>query len=286
MADAHDLPAWCPPKKTHSHSLPPGRPHEDLRWRRDPGRSQESGVEPPDRREQTWNAMTGQISNARMPGYTGFVPSARAEDVYGRTHGATSRAALREQFRGRERRERVPEPRSTPPPEEAFEVSRSDPEAGRVHVTRNHWVPTIPGYGGFIPAKDAENIVGGGITASCRMAGRAIAERRPMGEPPVPLTVHDQAERGRVADFFHSQNVGKLSDEQRLSEQYRGHCARQIPGYTGHVPRIAGESIYGSTARGANLLAADLCDDRLANPSDHFRTACAPQFPEARKLRM
>lgn len=285
MTEAHELPPWCPPKKTHSHSLPPGRPHEDLRWRREPGRAVESVGEPQDRREQTWQAMAGQISNARIPGYTGFVPSARAEDVYGRTHAATSRVAMREQFRSRERRERAPEPRPTPPPDE-FEPLKTDPDAGKVHVTRNHWVPTVPGYGGFMPAKDAENICGGGITASCRMAGRAIAERQPFGESPAILTSHDGAERSRIADFYHSQNRGKLSDEARLGEQYRGHCSRQIPGYTGHVPRVAGESIYGSTARAANLLAADLCEDRLANPSDHFRDACAPQFPQPRKLRM
>jgi len=242
---------------------------------------------PDDKGERTSRAIEEQCLNSRMPGYTGFLPSARAEDVYGRTQAAAGRASVQEQERRhRQRQGEVLRQHSEPPRNSggqsaaaravdgraALEATIAPDEhplgRSRAGVTRNHWVPTIPGYGGFIPGKEAENVCGGGMAASCKMAGRAIAERRS----------HTDDALGDDRAF--------TPERHRIAAHLRDHCSRQIPGYMGHVPRIHGESIIGGTVRAINLIAADLCEDRAFNPLDHGATCCAPQFPEPRKLRM
>jgi hypothetical protein len=159
----------------------------------------------------------------------------------------------------------------------------------RSNIVRNHWVPTIPGYSGFIPAKEAENIVGGGMTASCRLAGRAIAERSKMKDPAATVTVQDGKDRTRIVDYYqelnHDQN-GLTPERSRLVGHLHEHCSGKIPGYTGFIPRVRGESMYGARGAEINRIAAEICEDRIVNPSDHGRRCCAPQFPEPRKLRM
>jgi hypothetical protein len=179
----------------------------------------------------------------------------------------------------------------------AFEGAKSmadDHSLGRSksNIVRSHWVPTIPGYGGFIPAKEAENIHGGGISRTCRLAGRAIAERGlrkdPLDSAP-GVTVDDGLERTRIVDYYqelnHDQN-GLTHERSRLVDHLRGHCSGKIPGYTGFIPRVHGESMYGARAAEINRIASDICEDRIVNPADHGRRCCAPQFPEPRKLRM
>lgn len=235
--------------------------------------------------------------NARIPGYSGFVPSARAEDVYGHTAAATGRVAAAEAARRRRQspasttlsqQVNIPAPASAgsdfrvmdlrgaeatdaggplgqtrlPPPEavpDEHPLGRS-----RCGITRNHWVPTIPGYSGHIPAKHGESIIGGGITHTCRMAGRAIAERGP--------------QLSSLGGYDRQESSGVDADA-RLAASIRDHCSSKIPGYTGHIPRIKGESIYGSTPSKLNIIAADYCEDRILNPEDHSTRCAAPQVP-------
>lgn len=149
----------------------------------------------------------------------------------------------------------------------------------RSNITRNHWIPTIPGYSGFIPAKEAESCIGGGMTATCRMAGRAIAERRPMQD--LAPVKNDDFWRDRVTE-----ENGVTEARSRVVSHLRGHCEGKIPGYTGFIPRVHGESIFGAKAADVNKMAADYCEDHAYNPTDHGKKCCAPQFPDKRKLRM
>merc|ERR1711971_866087 len=156
----------------------------------------------------------------------------------------------------------------------------------RADMTRNHWVPTIPGYTGFIPAKDAENITGGGMAATCRLAGRAIAERKKMPDPPATITMEDNMDKNRILEYYQNLNYdqnGVTPGKARLVDHLRDHCSGQIPGYTGFIPRKHGESLYGARASEINKIAAAMCEDRILNPVDHGTTCCAPQFPEPRK---
>jgi hypothetical protein len=157
-----------------------------------------------------------------------------------------------------------------------------------VDTLRAHWVPTIPGYGGYIPGKYAENICGGGTTHVCKMSSRAIAERDMLPAGREPITMKDYTQRSRVAEHYHtrnSQSTYHSEESVRHAQNVRDHCTLQIPGYQGHIPRVHGESICGASQNGVNRIAADFVDDRLFNPETHHTMCCKPQRPVQKKLR-
>jgi len=294
MAHSEQPIPWVPTKKLHVHNAPPDRPLVDQRWRDNPPAPGSWQVQE-DSRERSKRSVADQCLNARMPGYSGFIPSARAEDVYGRTQAAVGRHAVREQERRREQQEQNRQLATTTSSSllpDDYPTDTRGPGSGVEHVlgtssvalTRNHWVPTIPGYGGFIPAKEAENIHGGTTTYACRLAGRAIAERRAPSEPAPLITAQDEVQRSRIKEYWHAERP--MDEKMRMVDHLNEHCHRHIPGYTGHIPRVAGDSIYGATQCEANRLAATMCEDKIINPHDHFRSTCVPQFPAPRKLRM
>eukprot|EP00913_Durusdinium_trenchii_P016079 g15113.t1 len=94
------------------------------------------------------------------------------------------------------------------------------------------------------------------------MAGRAIAERAPPLETLPAVTQQDDLPRGRLLDHFHTENREDRPEYQEAhAAKLREHCSKQIPGYTGHVPRVEGDTVYGATTRDANLVAADLIEE-------------------------
>lgn len=285
---------WCPNGITPL-GAPKERPQQDLRFR--PARPLPEV--PPDQRERTRVAVMEQCLNSRIPGYTGFLPSARAEDIYGRTQADVGRSAVTEQTRRQHLRETATSEALAAmdtrrsglrTPSSAAETMAPAPDAhplgkSRAEIVRHHWVPTIPGYGGFVPAKHAENICGGGIIHTCKMAGRAIAERTAPPDVLPPVTQQDDLQRSRLNEYFLTQkNADKPG---KLAADLRDHCAKQIPGYMGFIPRVKAESIYGSTVRGVNLIAADFCEDRIFNREAHGDMCNAPpQVPRAKQLRL
>ncbi|CAJ1348738.1 unnamed protein product [Effrenium voratum] len=285
-----DLKPWKPSGITPLNA-PKDRPSQDQRWR--PAKAPQEV--PQDKLERVRKAMGDQCMNALVPGYTGFIPSAKAEDIYGRTQAAVGHGAREEQWQMDERKAALQaslaarQGRSLPHPEERFSDPAPDPHPlgkAKAEIVREYWVPTIPGYSGYVPGKHAENIHGGGIIHTCKMAGRAIAERSPLPEPMPAVTQQDDLPRGRLLEHFHAENQASRPEYETKAAQLREHCSKQIPGYTGHVPRVQGDSIYGATARAANLVAADLIEDRIFNPANHINTVCAPQAPSVRKLRI
>jgi len=291
-------PTWQPAGVDTSIEPPPPRFHEGKRWR--PAQGLE-GM-PQEKHERSKRAVAEQCMNARVPGYTGFIPSARAEDVCARTQAAVGRHSHAEQMRRREINANSIQVKWDPVAmgEKAekqktlnFEgtVIPDDHPLGksRSNITRNHWVPTIPGYGGFIPSKDAESCIGGGMTATCRQAGRVIMERQPKPAPASMITANDDVDRGRMVDYYQQLNhdeSGITPERERLVGHLRDHCGGKIPGYMGFIPRVHGESIFGAGPTHINKMAADYNEDRVYNPSDHGKKCCAPQVPDKRKLRM
>merc|ERR1719188_1827685 len=263
-------------------NMPKPKPEVDLRWR--PGRRAESLPREPT--ERTRRVVNEQCMNARTPGYTGFIPSQKAEDLYGMSGRKLGRTAGSEQSRRAAQRSEASLLLET-----AYETHQQAASANatmrslegagapampnehplgwsRAEMGRGHWVPTIPGYSGYIPGKFAENIVGGGVIDTCRMAGQAIAKRDAPLDPRPMATM----EGSHVKEYYHARNAGEglnlnpAPAHMQLAADLRDHCSKQIPGYMGHVPRIHGESIYGGTRRAANLIAAEMCEDRVFNP--------------------
>lgn len=300
---------WNPSGASSKGNPTPERPAQDLRWR--PARA--ASETPHGHHERSWKAVSDQCMNAKVPGYTGFVPSATAEHIFGHTSASVGRTAVLEQLK------RHQQPNLTldiplhlnatdmtgqcsskcctskaasaaPLVESSTTPSEHPLGKSQVLLLRNHWVPTIPGYSGHIPGKNAENICGGGIIHTCKLAGRVIAERCVPTGVQSPVNMQDDAQRSRLIDFYHERNGAEGSqtaqERVKLATSIREHCSKQIPGYTGHIPRVSGESIYGGTARSTNLIAAAYCDDKIFNPESHGRVCCGPQVPGARQLRL
>jgi len=258
-----------------------------LLWRDAP--PDEFGATPEDPKARAHQAVLKQCGNARVPGYSGFLPSAHAEDIYGCTQAAALRAAAEEQTRRRAQREEQEErqrrrgapPKVGKPPDV---VIPDDHPLGksRSNIVRSHWVPTIPGYCGHVPGKGAENIIGGGITATCRLAGRAIAERE---RTTLPLEADGHYVKELRFAPGRSSDIDDSEDVERLATSIQQRRLDKIPGYQGHVPRLQGDSIFGANFSAVNQISADLCEDRLRNPHDHFSRVCMPQFPPPKQLR-
>jgi len=315
-------PKWNPPGITPLNA-PKEPPADDHRWRPHRGPPEV----PADQEERSWKAITDQCLNARMPGYKGFIPSAKAEDVYGRTQATTGRVAVGEQKRTSEWRQTmtmrgagmksggVDRTRSATPGSQGSRRPSDNLSQGsrrpsdnlsqglvpalpddhplgrsRADMGHGHWVPTIPGYGGYIPAKHAENICGGGIMHTCKMAGRSIAERNPLNERPPSASLQDETRKNRFREEYQTWNNSDGSvprhEQVQLAADVREHCSKQIPGYAGHVPRKHGESIHGTNFAAANRIAADFVDHRIFRPDEHNRLCCNPQVPAPRKVRL
>mmetsp|Transcript_60234 Transcript_60234/g.111677 ORF Transcript_60234/g.111677 Transcript_60234/m.111677 type:complete len:282 (-) Transcript_60234:52-897(-) len=264
-----------------------------LLWRDVP--PDEFGPTLEDKKARAHQAVLKQCSNARVPGYCGFLPSAHAEDIYGCTQAAALQVAAEEQTRRRAQREEQEERqrqrarRGIPQPAAGKPLDVVIPDdhplgKSRSNIVRSHWVPTIPGYCGHIPGKEAENIIGGGITATCRLAGRAIAERER-----TTLSFEDNPEQNRIKEIRfapgHSGDGTDAEEVERFATSIQQRKINKIPGYQGHIPRLQGDSIFGANFSAVNQISADLCEDRLRNPHDHFSRVCMPQFPPPKQLR-
>jgi len=304
----------------------PARWHEQNRWR--------PGVELPEvpgvKHERTKIALTEQCMNGRMPGYTGYKPSSRAEDICARSNATVGRAARDEQVRRHEMHRTMSEPSTLriisepsidcnhrtaftnedawlhlsarPQPSQEPRARRRpskemimtglglDPGAmpddhplgkSKSTIVRNHWIPTIPGYSGYIPGVYPENISGGTMSRQVRMAARALAEAPVRGPPGCNSPVPDLTLPGPRG--FKDKDNQEHAD---LVDHLRNHCSGHLPGYAGFIPRVHSETIFGATAANINRIAADMNEDRVLYPSDEGRRCHAVQVPDKRKLRM
>lgn len=283
---------------------PPERPLLDERWRS--GRAPEQPLQ--EQRERTWKAVSDQCLNSKIPGYTGFIPSQRAEDVYGGTQANVGQRSAVEQSRHRVTLDASQRQRSASvgAPAAAPAASAKDPFVfpdehplgkSRVATVRSHWVPTIPGYAGHIPGKYAESICGGGMTSTCKTSAKSIADRE---MPPElrqrDISMEEYAQQSRVASQYfnappsdRSLGPGELQmnpGQVRHAANIREHLDKQIPGYMGFIPRKFGESIYGGTAKATTTIASDYMDDRIFNPETHHTMCCRPQVPMPKKIRL
>lgn len=294
QSDCSTPPPWNPAGVSSVIAPQAGKepPAEDLRFR--PARPPASLPEA--RHERAQKAVHDQCHNARIPGYTGFIPGARAEDIYGHTAAHTGRKAVGEHHRRTLHRSTLNASREeAPSPAESsrrqagggYDAPAEHPLGKSVtSVTRNYWVPTIPGYSGYLPGKTAENICGGGIIHTCKLAGRTIAERSQVQEQLAAGGAQDSAQRNLADEAYsHFSDGGPHPMDVQRASAISDHLGAVIPGYTGHIPRVKGESIYGATFRARNQISAELVQDRIFNPEEHARSCCNPQAPPPRKLR-
>merc|ERR1712232_195057 len=261
-----------------SGKLPPEKPEFDIRWQ-NPRRWHDV---PEERADRTKYAIEQQCLQARMPGYKGYIPSVRARSMYMRTPAELGKAAALEQANLGQNSGGATEANhgASSPALAGSKASFPDDHPlgkSRAPIIRSYSVPTIPGYSGYVPAKYPENIHGGGILQTCKLANRAIAERLPPLDPHDPRTAADLARTG-LSDH--------RGEREKVADVTRAHCARPIPGYGGFVPRVNSESICAARFSQINAIAADFCDDRVLGESHQHHHSAPPQVPKQRQLRL
>merc|ERR1719456_314783 len=104
----------------------------------------------------------------------------------------------------------------------------------QVLLSREYWIPPLPGYTGYVVGKYSENVMGGTRAHCAREAARAIGER----------LQHEIPQEQEV--------VGGLASPEKIKKalkQVGEHCDRQIPGYMGHIPLLRREPVFGGTFR-------------------------------------
>jgi len=267
--------------------LPPEKPPVDIRWQN----PRPWHTIPDDPADRTRYAIEQQCLQARIPGYKGYIPSVKSRSIFMRTPSQLGDAAALEQSKVRQdvggaalvsgggmasdHAASSPAPAgcataTVHPDEHPLGKSRAD-------IVRSYSVPTIPGYAGYVPAKIAENIHGGGLSQTLKTSNRVIAERLPPLDPNDPRTAADLARIGLGDDH---------SKHHRVASTMGAHCARPIPGYMGHVPRIGSESVFGARFTHANTIAKDFCDDRVFGEHTQHHHSAPPQVPKQRQLRL
>merc|ERR1712232_691321 len=241
--------------------------------------------EPADR---TRYAIEQQCLQARIPGYKGYIPSVKPRSIFMRTPSQLGQAAAFEQSNlqqdvgGGAALVSDGHPASSSPAAAGWAAPTVHPDEhplgkSRADTVRSYSVPTIPGYAGYVPAKIAENIHGGGLSQTLKTSNRVIAERLPPLDPNDPRTAADLARIGLGDDH------GK---REKVAFAMGAHCARPIPGYMGHVPRIGSESVFGARFTHANTIAKEFCDDRVFGEHTQHHHSAPPQVPKQRQLRL
>jgi hypothetical protein len=190
-------------------------------------------------------AVLAQQAAGKIPGYSGYIPAKDAENVFAGTYANVGEMAAEVSvFRANQRHERYLENETRKEAEntQRLELARSRSEtrgemgknAHRTFLNRNYWVPSVPGYAGYVPAVRSENVFGRTFAEINEKAQRSVAIR---SEPQLEVPLEQ-----KMAAVF---------------KQYREHCARPIPGYHGHIPGKVGESIFGFRFPVANALSAE-----------------------------
>jgi hypothetical protein len=198
----------------------------------------------------TLRANTGVLAQqaaGKIPGYAGYVPAKDAESVFGGTYAQIGeKSASAAVFRAEERcakyehnetllaTKRAAEQRTRSEPRK-YDGAVLDGLNGRqTFFNRNYWVPSIPGYAGYRPSVQSENVFGRTYAGINTLAEKAI-------------------------DLRSTQPVYKNHEDQMTSvfQLYRDIAARPIPGYQGHIPGKEGERIFGFRFPVANRLACE-----------------------------
>eukprot|EP00933_Yihiella_yeosuensis_P082108 TRINITY_DN95868_c0_g1_i1.p1 TRINITY_DN95868_c0_g1~~TRINITY_DN95868_c0_g1_i1.p1 ORF type:complete len:216 (+),score=14.97 TRINITY_DN95868_c0_g1_i1:145-792(+) len=128
--------------------------------------------------QPAYSMQLGNLPYVNIPGYTGFIPGKASESILGSSHSRTNALALMACSRRGE-------------PEEQDHFARRTNAYGLMCKRRG---PEIPGYTGYIPAKNAANVFGTTFNDSnatamevCREMALNRSHRPPMGNKHAPL---------------------------------------------------------------------------------------------------
>ena len=125
----------------------------------------------------------------------------------------------------------------------------------------------IPGYSGYVPAKDAENVYGGTFAQVGEMsAAESVFRANQRGERHAlneTLKQTKRAEEARIRSETVHENLGKNGHRTFLD---RGYWVPSVPGYAGYRPAVHSENAFGRTFAEINEKADELIKHRSLPP--------------------
>jgi len=157
----------------------------------------------------------------------------------------------------------------------------TDPEKRTKTVTEGNY--QIPGYSGFIPGVQAEGLFGQ-TYARVSAAADQYRERQDSGE--IKLKLEHMGEDGIIPLNGPPQPRPLTSAEMDTTKvDLRGGppFAKHVPGYTGHVPGMMAESVYGKTYGHAShmVMNGDVkrFNWRVQGPEERFKSSSKTDYP-------
>ena len=200
----------------------------------------------------------------KIPGYSGFVPGVQSENLFASTYARTTSAA--DQIRDRKKPSEtyldtanisaegvLPLNPPAPPLVRSGEMESTQTDGPQPHTKH------IPGYTGFVPGVQAENMYGKTYGHASHMAMAGDHKRFQWKEQTAEERFASSA-RGEMVDFGHPAKIedGHVTYAHEDSNPARANykakpapifqtAANQLPGYGGFVPNVQSKNMYGKT---------------------------------------
>jgi len=211
--------------------------------------------------KKTMSFTSGQY---KIPGYSGFVPGVQAENLFASTYARTTSDA--DKIRDRKKESEtflktdnineagiLPLNPAKPPPKRSGEMPTTETDGPQPHSKH------VPGYTGFVPGIQAENMYSKtyGHNTQMAMAGDHV---RFQWKDQWPEDRFASSSRGDMIDFGHPakiedghvtyahEHVNPAKANYKAVPAAIFHTATdQLPGYGGFVPNVQSKNMYGKT---------------------------------------
>jgi len=219
---------------------------------------------PHDNTDPSKKTMSVTAGHYKIPGYSGFVPGVQSENLFASTYARTTASA--DTIRDRKKENEtylktyhisdegiLPLNPPKPPTSKSSEMPTTQTDGPQPHYKH------IPGYTGFVPGVQSENLYAHtyGHSSFMAMAGdhtrfqwkeqspkerfnsSAKADWKNFGHPA-------KIEDGHVT-YAHEHSNPASANYNQIHVPIHGGLGNQIPGYGGFVPGVQSKNMYGKT---------------------------------------
>ena len=208
--------------------------------------------------------MSKTSGHFKIPGYSGFVPGVQAENIYAATYARTTSAA--EHIRDRKKHDEtylstahigadgiLPLNAPQPPPLRSGEMATTMTDGPQPHTKH------VPGYTGFVPGIQAENLYAKTYGHATHMAIAGDHERFQWREQTpqerfassAKLDMLDFGHPAKIEDghitYAHGTNNPAQANYMKAQPPIFGVAKSYIAGYGGFVPGVQSKNMYGKT---------------------------------------
>jgi hypothetical protein len=247
--------------------------------------------------------MSKTDGHYKIPGYSGFVPGVQSENLFSATYARTTSAA--EQIRNRKKEDEtylkmdnlseegvLPLNPPAQPPKRSGEMPTTATDGPQPHTKH------IPGYTGFVPGVQAENLYGKtyGHASHMAMAGDHMRFQWREQTPEERFNASSKQELlnfghpAKIEDghvtYAHDVSNPAQANYKKVPPPIFGVARNQIPGYGGFVPGVQSGNMYGKTQYQATSEALQAHYDRHAEYDEKKPKTAPTGDPETLGLGM